>query len=124
MRIRFEVAARKTWGFPYFVARAKKYGTHRIKKTGGLDTHVVEVKTTEQANAVWNYIRSWVAVAVFVDGKEMDRSEFARAMLQHRMSIGRTKQMLDDVLKRAQSRRGDDDGRWRMGLGPDPRLGF
>jgi hypothetical protein len=123
MTIRFEVAPRKTYFWKHFVARAKKRGRHRVDRTG---LHVVVCKTIDAALEIWQVTRSWTAVWYYVDGRVVGKARFKDMMHDHQFRDQKVRDMLQDVLdKHHRGRgRGDDEGRWRMGLGPDPKLGF
>ncbi len=121
MIIRFEVAPRKSFGWDHFVKRAERVGDCNVAP----DLFVVEVKTTDAAIEIWQCVRGWRCVTVFVDGKIMGSAAFNHALWNIQNRPLRTSDMLNDIITRADSKRGrgDDGNRWRMGMGPEPRGG-
>jgi hypothetical protein len=121
-KIRFEVAARKTYYWPFFLQRAKKHGRHRVEKSDGLELHIVDVEDMEGAVEVWQCTRSWKAVSYYVSGKAVPQAKFNHIMNQFVFRDVHAKWMLEDIIKTASAKkaREDDDKRWRMGLGPEP----
>ena len=121
-KIRFEVAARKTYFWPYFLERAKKHGRHSVKKSEEVEFHIVEFDDMENAVEVWQCTRSWKAVSYYVAGHLMPQAKFNHFMNQFVFRDVRSKWMLDDIIKKTDHDRERKEGekRWRMGLGPEP----
>lgn len=119
MKIRFEVARSRSYYWPWFVKRAKKSGSYRVVGT----SHIVTLDNTADAIQVWAVIRSWKGVVVAVNDEPMSSMRFNWIMWKIEMQPVRTAAMLQGVIDRAAKRRdfGEDEGRWRMGMGPDPR---
>ena len=123
--IRFEVAARKSWSWPHFLKMVRQLKKKRYKVTDKgtkTETHVVEVYDMESAVKVWQSVRSWVAVVCYLDGAFLPAMRLNAAMHGYVNRDLKQKWMLDGIIKKAQDKRdrGDDDARWRMGLGPRP----
>lgn len=118
MKIRFEVAPRSNFAWPYFLARAQKHGS--LRSTRLLCT--VTVSTMDAAVEVWQCTRSWKAVTYYVDGHLVGSFRFNELMRNYQFRDLKRKWMLDDVIKKMNDRRdnGEAQARWRMGLGPDP----
>lgn len=126
MRIRFEVSRGRSLYWPEFLRRAKKHGKHRQRRGAGVELHVVEFKTVEAALEVWQVTRSWKGVSYLVDGAMIPPIKFNHLMRAHLFRDVRVKDMLQEIIvRKAKERTRRDAGEnWRMGLGPDPDLGF
>lgn len=122
MRIRFEVAYRKTWGWPYFVQRARKAGRYVARKDG---LHVVTVGTMDAAVEVWQAVRSWKMVWYRVDGRVVGGQRFDEFMRRYQFRDLTQRWMLDEIIEKKAASAGYDERwrRWRMGNGPRPEDG-
>lgn len=126
MKIRFEVSRGRSFYWPEFVRRAKKHGRHRQRVVAGVELHVVEFKTVDAALEVWQVTRSWKAVSYTVNGVVVPPIKFHHQMRAHLFRDVRVKDMLQEIIVRKAKERGRREAgeNWRMGLGPDPELGF
>lgn len=121
MKLRFEVAQRKTWSWPYFLKEARKCAAYRIEgKRTKAPTHVVEYDSLESALKTWNVIQGWKAIWVYVNDRAWTPLMFKMQVWKYQRAPLAAKQMLNEVIENAARKRarGDDEGRWRMGLGP------
>lgn len=118
MIIRFEVAERKSWGWPHFVERAKKHGKHKVVGKGGGGTHIVVCSTMDDAVEIWQVVRSWQFVSYLVDGQMVGRARMNDVMMKYQFRDLKQKWMLDDIVEKVQKKRddGEAESRRRMGL--------
>jgi len=124
VKIRLEVAFRKTYFWKFFLERAKRFGWYRKRTSCGVELHVVDLADEDKALEVWQCVKNWKAVTAYVDGKLVPHPKFYRLMYDVAHREQKTKWMLDQVLyKKAQEReRAALERRWRMGLdGPEPQ---
>lgn len=122
MRIRIEVAHRKTWGWKYFVQRARASGRYVARRDG---LHVFTAASMDAALEVWQVVRGWRGVWYRVDGQVVGAQRFDEFMRRYQFRDVSQRWMLSEILEKAEARRGHDETwrRWRMGFGPRPEDG-
>lgn len=109
MKIRFEVAARKSWGWPYFLERAKKHGQYRIQKNKTTEMHVVEFDNLDACLEVWQAIQSWKGVWVYADDKPIAVSDFKIRMWKYSRREINASLMLREILEKAAQKKAQSE---------------
>lgn len=122
MKIRFEVAARKSWGWPYFLERAKRDGRYSVRAGEKTETHVVEFDSIEACVETWQAIRSWKWTWYYFNDKQIAIADFNFQMWKYTRREISSMFMMQAILEKSAQKREREDGenRWRMGMGPEP----
>ncbi len=118
---RIEVGQTKAAGLSWFLRLAKKEKGYRVEGGGDFDTHIVETESLDTIIALWQIVGSWKNTAFYIDGQIIPRSRIARLVWQIDWRPERTRELLNQIIRK--KAREDDEGTWRMGMGGDPAEG-
>lgn len=122
MKYRLEAAKGSPSTWAWFLRTAKKHPGYSVLRDGAFDIHVVETNEPETMLALWMMVRPCKHLALYVDGILVSPTRFGFIMAQGE----RTKRMLNRIVERKEAEfdKAKKIRRWRMGLGPDPEMGF